>query len=145
EVQLDKLMDDYAMRMQSQGISMDDYMKMMNMNADMIRASARPSALRQVQMELALTAVAQAENLEVTQEEVDAEIKRLSEQYGLPEEQVKAAVPAEDLKRDLRLKKASDLVIAEAKPGKAKKTAAKKTKKKDEAAEEPQAEEPKAE
>ena len=58
---------------------------------------------------------------------------------------MKAAVPAEDLKRDLRLKKANDLVLAEAKPGKAKKAAAKKTKKKDEAAEEPQAEEPKAE
>ena len=145
EVQLDKLMDDYAMRMQSQGISMDDYMKMMNMNADMIRASARPSALRQVQMELALTAVAEAENLEVTQEEIDAEIKRLSEQYGISEEQVRAAVPAEDLKRDLRLKKASDLVIAQAKPGKAKKAAAKKSKKKEEDAEEPKAEEPKAE
>ena len=145
EVQLDKLMDDYAMRLQSQGISMDDYMKMMNMNGEMVRASARPSALRQVQMELALTAVADAENLEVTQEEIDAEIKRLAEQYGLSEEQVKAAVPAEDLKRDLRLKKANDLVIAEAKPGKAKKAAAKKTKKKEEAAEEPKTEEPKAE
>ena len=131
EVQLDKMMD--------------DYMKMMNMNADMIRASARPSALRQVQMELALTAVAEAENLEVSQEEIDAEIKRLAEQYGLSEDQVKAAVPAEDLKRDLRLKKANDLVIAEAKPGKAKKPAAKKAKKKEEAAEEPQAEETKAE
>ncbi|MEI3140865.1 MAG: trigger factor [Lawsonibacter sp.] len=54
EVQLDKVMDDYAMRLQSQGISMDDYLKMMGMTPEMMRASAQPSALRQVQMELAL-------------------------------------------------------------------------------------------
>ncbi len=136
DVQLDKLMEDYAMRMQSQGISMDDYMKMMNMNADMVRASARPSALRQVQMELALTAVADAENVEVTQEDVDAQIKQLAEQYSVSEEQVKTAIPEETLKRDLRLKKAGDLVIAQAKVGKAKKATAKKAK-----GEEPEGEE----
>ncbi|OUQ80590.1 trigger factor [Flavonifractor sp. An100] len=126
EVQLDKLMDDYAMRMQSQGISMDDYMKMMGMTPEMMRASARPSALRQVQIELALTAVADAEQLQVSEEEIEAEINRLAEQYGLKAEQVKAAVPTADLTKDLRLKKASELVIAEAKVGKAKKKAAKK-------------------
>ena len=126
EVQLDKLMDDYAMRLQGQGISLDDYMKMMGMTPEMMRASARPSALRQVQMELALTAVADAENLQVTAEEIEAEMNRLAEQYGLKLEQVKAAVPEESLTKDLRLKKASDLVIAEAKVGKAKKKAAKK-------------------
>ena len=126
EVQLDKLMDDYAMRMQSQGISMDDYMKMMGMTPEMMRTSARPSALRQVQIELALTAVADAEQLQVSEEEIEAEINRLAEQYGLKAEQVKAAVPTADLTKDLRLKKASELVVAEAKVGKAKKKAAKK-------------------
>ena len=127
EVQVDKVLDDYAMRLQSQGLSLDDYMKMVGMTPDMMRASVRPSAARQVQVELALTAVAEAEGLEASQEELDAEVKRLSEQYNLSEEQVKAAVPEEELKRELRLKKASDLVIAEAKVGKApKKKAAKK-------------------
>ena len=107
EVQVDRLMDDYAMRLQGQGISMDDYMKMMGMSPEMLRTSARPAALKQVQTELALTAVADAEKLEVTEEELEAEFSRLAEQYGLKVEQVKAAVPAEDLKKDLRLKKAS--------------------------------------
>ena len=117
DVQLDKLMEDYAMRLQSQGISMEDYQKMMGVNRDIIRDSARPSALRQVQMELALTAVAQAENLEVTQEEFEAEYDRLAKQYNIPVEQVKAAVGEEDLKKDLLLKKASDLVLAQAQVG----------------------------
>ena len=130
DVQLDRLMEDYAMRLQSQGISMEDYQKMMGVNGDIVRESARPSALRQVQMQLALTAVADAENIEVTDEEVQAEIDRLAKQYNIDVEQVKAAVPVEDLKKDLRLRKASDLVIAEAKVGKAKKkAAAKKTEK----------------
>jgi len=150
EVQLDKLMDDYAMRLQGQGISMDDYLKMMGMTVEMMRASAKPSALRQVQMELVLTAVAEAEKLEVTEEELDGEIKRLAEQYNLQPEQVKGIVPADDLKRDLRLKKASKLVIDEAKVGEAPKKAEEKPakeekpkrtrKKKAEEAEEPKAE-----
>ena len=142
EVQVDRLMDDYAMRLQGQGISMDDYMKMMGMSPEMLRTSARPAALKQVQTELALTAVADAEKLEVTEEELEAEFSRLAEQYGLKVEQVKAAVPAEDLKKALRLKKASSLVIAEAKSGKAKKkAAAKKTEAAEAAAEEAPAEE----
>ena len=119
EVQLDRLMDDYAMRLQSQGIPMDDYMKMMGMDVATLRASAKPTALRQVQMELALNAIVEAEKIEVTDEAIEAEFAKLAEQYNLTVEQVKAAVAAEDLKRDMLLQKASELVIAEAKVGEA--------------------------
>ena len=66
ETQLDKIMDEYAMRMSGQGMSMDDYLKMMGMTPEMLRTSAKPSALRQVKTQLALEAVAAAENMEVT-------------------------------------------------------------------------------
>ena len=149
ETQVDRLMDDFAMRLQSQGISMADYQKMMGANAEMVRASAWPTAQKQVQLELALEAVAKAENLEVTDEEYEAEIKRLAEQYNMPAEQVKAAVPEEGLKGDLKLRKARELVLGAAKEGKAKKKAAAKkaAKKKEEDAQEEasQQEEPKAE
>ena len=130
EVQVDRLMDDYAMRLQSQGIPMDQYMSMMGMTHEMMRASSRPAALKQVQMELALTAVAKAEGLEVSDEEYEAEITKLSEQYNMPVEQVKAVVAQEALKQDMLLRKASRVVLDSAKAGKAKKTAAKKTAKK---------------
>ena len=119
EVQLDRLMEDYSMRLQQQGIKMDDYMKMMGMSPEMMRTSARPAALRQVQTELALEAVAEAEGMSVSDEEYEAEIARLAEEYKLTAEQVKAAVPADTIKRDLRMKKANDLVVAEAKEGEA--------------------------
>ena len=124
DVQLDRMMENYAMELQSQGFSMEDYQKMMGVSGDVIRDSARPSALRQVQMQLALTAVADAENIEISDDELEAEVNRLAEQYKIKPEQVKAAVNDADLIRDLRLRKASDLVIAEAKVGKAKKKAA---------------------
>ena len=119
ETQLDKLMDEYAMRMQSQGMSVNEYLKMMGMTPEMMRSSAKPSALRQVQIQLALNAVADAEKIEISDEDCQEEIKKLAEQYKLTEDQVKAAVPMENLKSDLRLQKASDLVIAEAKVGEA--------------------------
>ena len=133
ETQVDRLMDDFAMRLQSQGMSMEDYQKMMGANVEMVRSSAWPTALKQVQLELALDAVAKAEQLEVSDEEMEAEISRLAEQYGLSTEQVKAAVPEESLKGDLLLRKAREMVLSSAKEGKAKKKAAsKKTAKKSE-------------
>ena len=135
EVQVDRLMDDYAMRLQSQGIPMDQYMSMMGMTPEMMRASAKPAALKQVQTELALTAVAKAEGLEATEEEYEAEVAKLAEQYNMPAEQVKAVIPPENLKSDLVLRKASELVLSSAKEGKAKK--AKKAAKKEEGEEKP--------
>ena len=104
---------------------------MMGMSAEMMRTSARPAALKQVQMELALTAVAQAEGIEVSEEECEAEIAKLSEQYNMPAEQVKAIVPAENLKKDLSLQKAHQVVLSNAKEGK------KKAKKAEEGEEKP--------
>ena len=127
EAEIDRVLDDYAMRLQAQGISMDDYQKMMGMNEEMVRGSVRPAALQQLQTRLALTAVAEAENIEVTEKEIEEELKRLAGQYNLDFEQVKAAVPAEELTNDLRMRKASDLVLAAAKATKKKKAAAKKT------------------
>lgn len=126
ESQTDRLMDDYAMRLQNQGIGMDQYMSMMGMNMEMMRTSAKPAALKQVQLELALTAVAKAEGLDASEEDCEAEIAKLSEQYNMPVEQVKAVVSVDMLKKDLVLRKANELVLASAKVGKAKKKAASK-------------------
>jgi len=144
EVRTDRLMEDYAMRLQSQGLSLERYQQMMGMDADMMRASVKPSALRQVQNELALEAVADAEKMEVTDEELQAEYARLAEQYSLEVEKVKAALSEDGLKADLRLKKASDFVIAQAKAGKPKKKSVKKAEDKAEDGEKPaEAEKPK--
>ncbi|MBR2934553.1 MAG: trigger factor [Oscillospiraceae bacterium] len=127
DVQVDKMMDDFSSRISAQGMKMEEYLQMMGMNVDMMRMSARPNAEKQVKVELALSAVAEAEKFEITAEEVEAEINRLAELYKLEVEQVKKFVGGgEELAHDMKMKKASDFVFDNAKVGKAKKPAAKK-------------------
>ena len=127
DVQVDKMMDDFSSRISAQGMKLEEYLQMMGMNVEMMRTSARPNAEKQVKVELALSAVAEAEKFEITAEEVEAEINRLAELYKLEVEQVKKFVGGgEELAHDMKMKKASDFVFDNAKVGKAKKPAAKK-------------------
>ena len=119
EAQLNRVMDDFAMRLQSNGLTMENYAAMMGGTVDVVRDSARPAARRQVEMELAMTAIAKAENFEITDEEIEAELQKLSEEYKLEVEKLKEYIAVEDLKKDLCLRKASELVMAEAKVGEA--------------------------
>ena len=121
----DKMMEDYAMRMQSQGLPLEQYLQMMGISMDDLRAQAKTSAARSVRSGLALEAVAAAEKIEISDADVDAEIARMAEEYKIPEEQVRTAVNVDDLKKDLASKKALDLVKGAVKKP-AKKTAAKK-------------------
>ena len=135
EVEIDRMLEQQAMQLQQYGISMEQYQQMMGVNEAMVRDSARPDALKSIQLRLALGAIAQAEGIEVTEEDLEAEFKKLAEQYQIEIEKVKAAIAAEDLKNDLLMQKAQDLVVTSAK-------AKKKTtrKKKTDEAEEPKAE-----
>ena len=135
EVEIDRMLEQQAMQLQQYGISMEQYQQMMGVNEAMVRDSARPDALKSIQLRLALGAIAQAEGIEVTDEELEAEFNKLAEQYQIEIENVKAAIAAEDLKNDLLMQKAQDLVVTSAK-------AKKKTtrKKKTDEAEEPKAE-----
>ncbi len=129
DAKVDDMVEDYARRISSQGIPFEQYMQMTGMTLDALKEQARPGALRQVQLELALEAIAKAEGIEVTDEEIEAEYARLAEEYKMDLEKVKAAVPTIGIKRDLNIRKTSDVVYSTAKVGK-KKAAAKKTAKK---------------
>ena len=135
EVEIDRMLEQQAMQLQQYGISMEQYQQMMGVNEAMVRDSARPDALKSIQLRLALGAIAKAEGIEVSEEELEAEFNKLADQYQIEIEKVKAAIAAEDLKNDLLMQKAQDLVVTAAK-------AKKKTtrKKKTDEAEEPKAE-----
>ncbi|MEG2119289.1 MAG: trigger factor, partial [Pseudoflavonifractor sp.] len=124
----DQMMEDYARRITAQGIPFEQYLQMMGMTKETMKEQAKEGALRQVQIDLALAAVAAAEKIEITEEDKEAEFKRLAEQYNMPLEQVKAAVPADDMELDLKNQKASELIFSTAKIGAApeKKVAPKK-------------------
>lgn len=133
EVQLDNVMQDFSYRLQMQGMKMDQYAKMSGMDMQQLRGMFRPQAERQVKVRLALQKIVETENIDVTEEEVAAKYKELAEQYGMQEEQVKKALPADTITSDMKLDKAIELIKDTAKPKK-------KTKKKAEAKAEDKAE-----
>ena len=110
DTQLDNVVNDYAYRMQSQGISMEQYFKITGMDYEGFRANMRPQAERQTKTTLALEYIAKAENLEVSDEEVEAEMQKTAEQYSMELERVKELMPAEGLKHDLLMQKAVNFV-----------------------------------
>ncbi len=127
----DKMVEDYANRIQSQGIGFDTYLQMMGMTMDDMRAQSKTAAERNVRSDLALEAVVAAENIEVGDDEVDEEIAKLAEQYKMETDKVRELVSMDDLRLDLSMRKALDLV-----KGTVKKPAKKKAKAKDDEAKE---------
>ena len=124
----DMMVEDMARRIQAQGISFEQYMAMTGMTIDIVRTQAAAAAMERVRRDLALGAVVAAENIEVSDEELEAEYKRLADEYHMELDQVKAAAAAEDVKKGLAVQKAEKVIYDSAKEGKApaKKKATKK-------------------
>lgn len=106
----DKMLEDYANRIQGQGIGFEDYLRMMGLSMDDMRAQSKTAADRAVRSDLALEAVAAAENIEISDADVDEEIGKLAEQYSMEVDKVKAIVNVDDVRHDLMVRKALDLV-----------------------------------
>ena len=114
DVRMDELVNDFAFRMEQQGLRLEDYLKYMGQSIDQFRASFMPQAEKQVKIRLALEAVAAAENIEASEEEVSAEIKRIADQYKMEEDKVRELVNVDDLKKDLAINKAIDFIKSHA-------------------------------
>ena len=124
----DQMVEDMARRIQAQGIPFEQYMAMTGMTIDIVRSQAAAAAMERVRRDLALGAVVAAENIEISDEDLEAEYKRLADEYHMELDQVKAAAPAEDVKKGLAIQKAEKVIYDSAKVGKA--PAKKKTTKK---------------
>jgi len=114
EAETENILRDYDLRMRSQGLDLNTYLKYTGQTLVQLRAQMRPTAIRQVKTRLALEKIAEIENIEVSDEEVEAEFSRMASLYSVELEKVKEALSAEDIKADLRLKKAIELVKAAA-------------------------------
>lgn len=110
ESQLDSIMQDYGYRIQQQGIQLEDYVKQMGMDMATFRGIFRDQAERQVKVRLAVQKIAELENIEATEEEIEQEYVKMSEQYGLDIDSVKKFVPEESLKGDLALTKTIEML-----------------------------------
>lgn len=145
ENRLNQSVEEFAYRLQSQGMNLETYLKYTNSTIDDFKKSFRPQAEMQVKYRLALDKIAELENLKAEEKDLEEEYKKLAEGYGIDVDKVKAAIPASELEKDICANKAIDLVKnsaeiteveakteapakkAPAKKAPAKKTAAKKT------------------
>ena len=107
---VDSMVQDFDYRLQSQGMNLETYLKYTGMDMDAFRKTFRPQAEKQVQIRLALEKIVELEALDATEEELDAEFAKMAENYKMDVEQIKKYVPAEQLKQDLLVNKAIDLV-----------------------------------
>ena len=112
---VDELVQDYGYRLQMQGIDINTYLQYLGQSMDDFKKQFEDGAKQQVRVAIALEEIAKAENIEATEEEINAEVDKLAEQYGMDAEQIKAAVPTEQLENDIKTRKAVDVVVDSAK------------------------------
>lgn len=143
ENRLNQSVEEFAYRLQSQGLDLQTYLKYTNSSIDDFKASFRPQAESQVKFRLALEKIVELENIVASEADIEEQFEKMAKDYGMEVDKVKAAVPAEEIAKDLAVGKAIDFIKenaviteveaktekAEKKPA-AKKTAAKKTTKK---------------
>ena len=117
EYQAERIFSSYAQRITAQGIPFENYLSMMGMTMADVRAQAMDAARHQVQHDLALGAIVAAENIQISDEELEEEYKRMAEQYGIDVDKVKESVPSASLREELSGKKAANLIYDSAKIG----------------------------
>ncbi|MCR4611584.1 MAG: trigger factor [Lachnospiraceae bacterium] len=137
EGQIQQMMQEFSQRLAMQGMSFEQYMQFSGMNEEKFKEQAKPEALKRISTSLVLEKIADVEKIEVSEEEVEEKMKEISASYGMEFEEFKKIIPEtekENIKKDVAIGKAVDLVMENAKEKKAtkKKTTAKKdTEKKD--------------
>ena len=107
-------LDRFDYQLRSQGMSLEQYSKMLGGDLSGFEKSIRPSAEQSLKLRLTLNAIAEAEKLEITEEEITAEYNTLAENYHMDVEKLRTVVPVEEIKGDLMVRKAKDLVVGAA-------------------------------
>ena len=105
------MMREFDMRLRSQGLDMNTYLQYMGMDAEAVKNSYKPEAEKRVKLRLALEKIAQQQGFtDVSDEDLEAEYSRLADTYKMDIDKVKAAIPADELKKDIAVEKAMDFV-----------------------------------
>ena len=110
ESRLNQSVEEFAYRLQSQGMDLQTYLKYTNSSIEDFKATFRPQAEMQVKYRLALEKIAELEGIKADEKDVEEQFKKMAESYGVEVEQVKAAIPASEIEKDIAVGKAIDFV-----------------------------------
>ena len=125
ETQQRQMIEDFAQRIQSQGLSMEQYMQFTGMTPAALLDQVKPQAMKRIQSRLVLEAVVAAEKMEATDADFEEEVKVMAEAYQMEEDKVKELLGENGKKQvmeDICIKKAVDFVVENAKEAKATKS-----------------------
>ena len=114
EAELDNQMDRFGYQLQMSGYSMEQYAKMMGGDVSTMRNAFRPAAEKQAKINVTLEKIAEVENIEVTEEDLNAELEAMAKQYELTVEKIREMVPAEEVKSSLKTRKAVKVITESA-------------------------------
>ena len=110
ESRVRELMQDFAMRMSQQGLSLKDFLQYSGQTEEQFKETFRPQAESQVKTRLAMEAIAEAEKIVPTEEEIEEEYKKLSEQYHTELEKLRGIISAAEISEDVACRKALEIV-----------------------------------
>ena len=108
-----QMMDDFSRRMQQQGLSMEQYFQFTGQSVDKMMEDMKPQALKRIQTRLVLEKIAEVENIQPTEEEVNEEISKMAEMYKMEADKLKELIgenEMEKMKKDMAVQKAVTLV-----------------------------------
>ena len=114
DTQVRQMADDFAQRMQQQGLSMEQYFQFTGMTAEKMLEELRPQAVKRIQTRLVLEAIVKAENIEITDERIDEELAKMAEAYKMEVEKLKEFMGENEkaqMKMDLAVQEAVTLVV----------------------------------
>lgn len=114
EMQCENIIQEFANRISQQGLTMEQYFQFSGTNLDRMKEQVHPEAVQRIQNSLVLEQIAKAENLEVSEEEMQDELKKIAASYGMQVEKLKEFISEEEqdnMKNDLLLQKAVNLVM----------------------------------
>ena len=129
EAQTQQMMQEFSQQLAMQGMSFEQYMQFTGMTTEKFMEQAKPEALKRIGTSLVLEKIAEVEKIEATDEDVEEKMKEMAEQYGMELDEFKKMVPdteTENIKRDIQVGKAVDLIMDNAKEKAPKKSTAKK-------------------
>ncbi len=106
----DGLVNDFAQRLKAQGFEMDTYLKLTNMSEEALREQFAIDAKNKVSARLVLEAIADAESIVISEDDINTEIETIAKTYNMESEQVKQLIPSESVSYDLKMRKALELV-----------------------------------
>jgi len=118
DTQVRQMINDFASRMQSQGLTMEQYFQFTGMTVEKMQEEMKPQALKRIQTRLVLEKIAEVENIQPTEDEVNEEISKMAEMYKMEADKLKELLgdrELEQMKKDMAVQKAVTLVADEAK------------------------------